>query len=85
MLSRGGGESMTKNEGSFFRGIRYVGVPGVDNLNQIGPGIVADFPKLAGSAGHLFGRPQVWTEDGGIRPQAENSSLITNWSGASIL
>ena len=65
MLGRNGGESMTKNEGSFFRDMRYMGVPGVDNLNQIGPGIVADFPKLAGSAAHLFGHPQAWTESGG--------------------
>ena len=65
MVSRGGGESMTRNEGSFWRDMRYIGVPGVDNLNQIGPGIVADFPKLAGSAAHLFGRPQAWTEAGG--------------------
>ncbi|MGA3178927.1 MAG: glycosyl hydrolase [Verrucomicrobiota bacterium] len=65
MLSGGGGEDMTKNEGSYWRDMRYVGVPGVDNLNQIGPGIVADFPKIAGSAAHLFGRPQAWSEEGG--------------------
>ena len=65
MLNRNGGEDMTKNEGSFWRDMRYIGVPGVDNLNQIGPGIVADFPKLAGSAAHLFGRPQAWSEEGG--------------------
>jgi hypothetical protein len=65
MTGRNGGESMTKNEGSFFRDMRYMGVPGVDNLNQIAPGIVADFPKLAGSAAHLFGHPQAWTESGG--------------------
>ncbi|HVS69948.1 MAG TPA: glycosyl hydrolase [Phycisphaerae bacterium] len=59
------GEDMIKNEGSFFRDMRYVGVPGVDNLNQIRPGIVADFPKLAASAAHLFGRPLVWDEEGG--------------------
>jgi hypothetical protein len=53
------------SEGSFFRDFRYIGVPGIDNLNQIGPNIVADFPKLAGSAAHLFGHPQVWTESGG--------------------
>ena len=64
MMSRGGGD-LIKNEGSFFRDMRYVGVPGVDNLNQIRPGIVADFPKLAGSAAHLFGRPLVWDEEGG--------------------
>ena len=45
--------------------MRYVGVPGVDNLNQIGPGIVADFPKLAASAAHVTGRPLVWEEEGG--------------------
>ncbi len=65
MISRFGGESMTKNEGSFYRDMRYIGVPGVDNLNQIGPGIVADFPKIAASAAHLNGRPQAWSEEGG--------------------
>lgn len=63
MMSRGG--DMIKNEGSFWRDLRYVGVPGIDNLNQIRPGLVADFPKLAGSAAHLFGRPLAWTEQGG--------------------
>jgi hypothetical protein len=58
-------EELIRSEGSFFRDMRYVGVPGVDNLNQIRPGIVADFPKLAGSAAHLFGRPLVWDEEGG--------------------
>jgi hypothetical protein len=59
------GESMITNEGSFFRAMRYCGVPGVDNLNQINPGVVADFPKLAGSAAHLYGRALAWTEAGG--------------------
>jgi hypothetical protein len=63
MLGRG--EGMISNEGSFWRDMFYVGVPGVDNLNQIGPGIVADFPKLAGSAAHVMGRPLVWDEEGG--------------------
>jgi hypothetical protein len=65
MLSPFGGEGMVSNEGSFWRDMRFVGVPGVDNLNQIGPGIVADFPKIAGSAAHLYGRPQAWSEEGG--------------------
>jgi hypothetical protein len=63
MMSPGG--DMIKNEGSFWRDMRYVGVTGVDNLNQIGPGIVADFPKLAASAAHVTGRPLVWEEEGG--------------------
>ena len=59
------GESMITNEGSFWRDMRFMGVPGVDNLNQIGPGIVADFPKIAASAAHVDGRPQGWSEEGG--------------------
>jgi hypothetical protein len=70
MLDLSRGEDLIRNEGSFFRAMRYVGVPGVDNLNQIGPGIVADFPKLAGSTAHVYGRPQVWTEQGGALGQA---------------
>jgi hypothetical protein len=57
--------SLVSSEGSFWRDMRYTGVPGVDNLGQIQPGIVADFPKLAGSAAHMFGRSLVWTEQGG--------------------
>ena len=53
------------SEGSFWRDMRFVGVPGIDNLSQIGPGIVADFPKLAASAAHLYGHPLVWEEEGG--------------------
>ncbi len=59
------GESMVSNEGSFWRDLRYIGVPGIDNLSQIGPGIVADFPKIAASAAHINGHPLVWEEEGG--------------------
>jgi hypothetical protein len=57
--------SLVNSEGSFWRDMRYVGVTGIDNLSQIGPGIVADFPKLAASAAHLYGRSLVWEEEGG--------------------
>jgi len=70
MLKLQVGEDLVRNEGSFWRAMRYVQVPGVDNLDQIGPGVVADFPKLAGSAAHLFGRAQAWTEEGGGLGQA---------------
>jgi hypothetical protein len=75
MMSRGG--DMIKNEGSFWRDMRYVGVTGVDNLNQIGPGIVADFPKLAASAAHVTGRPLVWDEEGGGTGQ--NGKFIVDY------
>ena len=68
-------EDLTRNEGDFFRDLRYVGVPGVDNLSQTVPNRIHsfddtwnennNFPKLASSAAHLFGRPKVWTESGG--------------------
>jgi len=63
------------SEGDYFRDNRYVQVPGIDNLGQLVPGAVHlpdgtwninnNFPKLASSAAHLFGHPQVWAEEGG--------------------
>jgi hypothetical protein len=61
---------MTRNEGSFFRDMQVVDVPGIDNLNQIGPGLVADFPKIAADAAHVYGHPHVWAEEGGGPGQA---------------
>ena len=68
-------EDLTRNEGDFFRDMRHVQVPGIDNLNQLIPSQVHtpdgtwnvnnNFPKLASSAAHLFGRPKVWSEEGG--------------------
>lgn len=75
MLNLSRGEDLIRNEGDFFRDMRHVQVPGIDNLNQLGPAAVNredptyainnNFPKLASSAAHLFGRPRVWTEGGG--------------------
>jgi hypothetical protein len=70
MLDLARGEDLIRNEGSFFRCMRYASVPGIDNLGQIGPGIVADFPKLAADAAHVFGHPHVWTEAGGSPGQS---------------
>jgi hypothetical protein len=67
--------ALVRSEGDYFRDNRYVQVPGIDNLNQLAPGAIHtpdgtwnvnnNFPKLASSAAHLFGRPQVWSEEGG--------------------
>ena len=67
--------ALVRSEGDFFRAMRHVQVPGIDNLNQLTPAAVHtpdgtwninnNFPKLASSAAHLFGRPKVWTESGG--------------------
>jgi hypothetical protein len=68
-------EDLTRNEGDFLRDMRHVQVPGIDNLNQLIPSLVHtpdgawnvnnNFPKLASSAAHLFGKPKVWAEEGG--------------------
>jgi hypothetical protein len=51
------------SEGDFFKAMRHAQMPGVDTIwNQIWPGKVADFPKLASSAAHLFGRPRAFSE-----------------------
>jgi hypothetical protein len=67
--------ALEHSEGDYFRDNRYVQVPGIDNLGQLVPGAVhlpdgtwnvnTNFPKLASSAAHLFGHPQVWAEEGG--------------------
>jgi hypothetical protein len=66
---------LTRTEGDYFRDERYVQVPGIDNLSQLLPLTVHmpdgrwdvnnNFPKLASSAAHLFGKPKVWAEEGG--------------------
>jgi len=75
MINLSRGEDLIRNEGDFFRDMRHVQVPGVDNLNQLRPELVNaedptystnnNFPKLASSAAHLFGRPRTWSEEGG--------------------
>jgi hypothetical protein len=67
--------ALERSEGDYFRDNRYVEVPGIDNLSQLVPDAVHrtdglwtvnnNFPKLASSAAHLFGHPQVWAEEGG--------------------
>ncbi len=67
--------ALVRSEGDYFRDNRKVGVPGIDNLSQLVPNAIHtpdgtwnvnnNFPKLASSAAHLFGRPKVWTEGAG--------------------
>lgn len=54
---------LIRSSGDFFRNMRYVGVPGIDAIwSQIWMDHVADYPKLASSAAHLYGRPRAFTE-----------------------
>jgi len=67
--------ALERSEGDYFRDNREVEVPGIDNLSQLVPNAVHtpdgtwnvnnNFPKLASSAAHLFGKPKVWAEEGG--------------------
>jgi hypothetical protein len=52
-----------KAEGDFFRPMRHVHMPGIDTIwDQIWPGKVSNFPRLASSAAHLFGHPRAFSE-----------------------
>lgn len=54
---------LIRSEGDFFRCMRYVHVPAIDVIwRQIWMDKVADFPKLASSVAHLFGRRFVLSE-----------------------
>ncbi len=54
---------LVRSSGDFFRNMRNVGVPGVDAIwAQIWMDQVADYPKLASSAAHLYGKPRAFTE-----------------------
>jgi hypothetical protein len=54
---------LVKSEGDYFRDMRHVQIPGVDAIwLQIWPDKVADYPKLASSAAHMYGRPRALSE-----------------------
>ncbi|HEX5284051.1 MAG TPA: glycosyl hydrolase [Bryocella sp.] len=54
---------LTHSEGSFFRDMRFVQVPGIDAIwHQIWTDTIADYPRLASSASHVYGHPRAFTE-----------------------
>ena len=54
---------LVKSSGDYFKNMRNVATPGVDAIwSQIWMDHVADYPKLASSAAHLYGRPRAFTE-----------------------
>lgn len=55
--------SLGRSEGDYFRDMRYLQIPGIDVIwHQLWPGEENNFPKLASSAAHVFGRRQVFSE-----------------------
>jgi len=54
---------LVRSEGDFFRAMRPVQIPGIDSIwHQIFPDTISDFPRLASSASHLYGKPRAFTE-----------------------
>ncbi len=54
---------LAHSEGDFFRAMRGVEIPGIDSIwHQIFPDTISDFPRLAASAAHLYGKPRAFTE-----------------------
>jgi len=54
---------LTHSEGSFFRDMHWVEVPGIDAIwHQIWKDTISDYPRLASSVAHVDGRPRAFTE-----------------------
>jgi hypothetical protein len=54
---------LVRSEGSFFRDMRSVEVPGIDAIwHQIWKDTISDYPRLASSASHVYGKPRAFTE-----------------------
>jgi hypothetical protein len=54
---------LTRSEGSFFRDMRTVENPGIDAIwHQIWKDTISDFPRLASSVSHVYGKPRAFTE-----------------------
>jgi len=54
---------LTHSEGSFFRDMQWVQVPGIDAIwHQIWKDTISDYPRLAGSVAHVDGKARAFTE-----------------------
>ncbi len=64
---------LTRSEGSFFRDMQYVEIPGIDSIwHQIWTDTISDFPRLASSAAHVYGHPRAFTESfAAYRPEPD--------------
>ena len=73
---------LTHSEGSFFRDMRWVEVPGIDAIwHQIWTDTVSDYPRLASSVSHVYGKPRAFTETFAAyrpRPDVQMARYILN-------
>lgn len=67
--------------GDFFRVLNRVQVPGVDVIsNHVAPGVDNDFPKLASSVSHVYGKPRAFSETmGAVRGDLKTSKQVLNY------
>jgi hypothetical protein len=64
---------LTRSEGDFFRDMRFVQVPGIDAIwHQIWTDTISDYPRLAASVSHIYGKPRAFTESfAAYRPEPD--------------
>lgn len=64
---------LVRSEGDFFRDMRSVQLPGIDVIwHQIWKDTVSDYPRLASSVSHVYGRPRAFTESfAAYRPEPD--------------
>lgn len=67
--------------GNFFRTLNRVQIPGVDVIsNHVGPGVDNDFPKLASSVAHVYGKPRAFSETmSAVRSDLTSSMQVLNY------
>ena len=67
--------------GDFFRCLNRVQIPGIDVIsNHVGIGVDNDFPKLASSVAHVYGRPRAFSETmGAVRADLASSKQVLNY------
>lgn len=70
--------------GDFFRVLNRVQIPGVDVINShVAPGVDNDFPKLASSVAHVYGKPRAFSETmGAVRGDLLKSKQVLNYQFA---
>ncbi len=73
---------LTHSEGSFFRDMHGVEVPGIDAIwHQIWKDTISDYPRLASSVAHVDGKPRAFTESFAAyrpAPDVEMARYIVN-------
>jgi alpha-L-rhamnosidase len=73
---------LVHSEGEFFRAMQYVEVPGIDTIwHQIYEDTISDFPRLASSVSHVYGKPRAFSESFAAyrpAPNVEQARYILN-------